>query len=609
MRIPTPEQEAVLNSQDRIKIVKAVPGAGKTWLVAELIKRELTENKTPFRLAALSFTRVGGEEIRKAMGYEIDAPHFVGTLDAFCFKYIVRPFLKLIFPKLAHPRLIPAEWEPNLWKERKNGINFRVEIEKKEFVNLFSATFIGEDEKDKSPIFSYKKRHTGLIVQLAKSSCDKIMEAKNKLWEKYGWLTHSDAAFLASKILGNKQYGLIIRTELIKKFSYIIVDELQDTSWFLGKSIFQMLSDTSVKGVLVGDPDQAIYEFNGARPDFFDRFIKLQDSRIFYLSNTRRCNAAACKVAKNFISLQQNFIPASQKGRAFLLSYNKIDSDIQKIQKLLQNYAGIKNMKIVARHTKTIEKITNFFVKKLPKLSSPFFNHLHQAVNNFRRGHQTKALTTVQVALKKEVFGYDMALDTELVEKGINLNVWKSICAEILLQANLEKKDETFEKWGERLKKYIKEAFSKIISVEISPRMPGGDNKTKLRHPYLVPIRTDAFQGKIPVQTVHSVKGETHDLTVFVCSDSSSKDECPSIVWWNDENREERRIAFVAVTRTRGNLIVCVSKDSMLRLQETRPSFTQSFDECMSIDEFINRVDSHAKAESDFLPTQIVETV
>jgi superfamily I DNA/RNA helicase len=84
------------------------------------------------------------------------------------------------------------------------------------------------------------------------------------------------------------------------------------------------------------------------------------------------------------------------------------------------------------------------------------------------------------------------------------------------------------------------------------------------------------------------VKGETHDLTVFVCPDPDQASRCPSVVWWSDaaEHQEERRIAFVAVTRTRGHLIVCVSAQCLARLRETRADFVKSF-ECMSIDDFI----------------------
>lgn len=110
VRMPTPEQAAVLNSPARVRVVRAAPGSGKTWLVAELIRRELQRwPRNGSGIAALSFTRVGGEEICKAVGYDLDHPHFVGTIDAFVFRHVVRPFLQRSRPGHASPRLIPAE--------------------------------------------------------------------------------------------------------------------------------------------------------------------------------------------------------------------------------------------------------------------------------------------------------------------------------------------------------------------------------------------------------------------------------------------------------------------------------------------------------------------
>ena len=129
MNTPTTEQQVALDSKARVRVVQAVPGSGKTWLVAELIRRELAQWRVGHGgIAALSFTRVGGEEIRRAVGHDLGHPHFVGTIDAFLFRFIVRPFLKQVFPTLAVPRLIPAEWEPHEWQKGANNTNFTVRV-------------------------------------------------------------------------------------------------------------------------------------------------------------------------------------------------------------------------------------------------------------------------------------------------------------------------------------------------------------------------------------------------------------------------------------------------------------------------------------------------
>ena len=81
MSTPTTEQQTIIDSQARVRVVRAVPGSGKTWLVADLIKKELAHwQPNHGGIAALSFTRVGGEEIRRAVGYELHHPHFVAQL-------------------------------------------------------------------------------------------------------------------------------------------------------------------------------------------------------------------------------------------------------------------------------------------------------------------------------------------------------------------------------------------------------------------------------------------------------------------------------------------------------------------------------------------------
>lgn len=105
----------------------------------------------------------------------------------------------------------------------------------------------------------------------------------------------------------------------------------------------------------------------------------------------------------------------------------------------------------------------------------------------------------------------------------------------------------------------------------------------------LAPSGLPSGQRSVPVTTVHGVKGETHDVTIFVCPDTNAE-HCPSTIWWSqdEKEREERRIAYVAMTRTQGDLILCVSDDCYGRLCESRKPFVDSF-ECMTVDEFVDR--------------------
>lgn len=600
MSTPTPEQASVLDDTARVRVVRAVPGSGKTWLVAELIKRELAKwTSRHSGIAALSFTRVGGEEIRRAVGYDLHHPHFVGTLDAFVFRFLVRPFLQQVRPEVALPRLIPADWAPERWRTGPKGVQWGVRPIAGPGVrslSILQSCFIGEENGDL--ILAHPKQYQSGLQRLSAEDARRVLEAKKHAWQKSGCMTHSDVAKFATEILADKVHGTTIRAELARRFPLIIVDELQDTGWFLGRCVLQLLAEPSVRGFLVGDPDQAIYEFNGARPDLFDRFTTINGAKQLSLGSTLRCGPAVCKVAEHLAELNRSIAPAPNRtGHAFLLSYSKLEADIAKLRAWLGRRSENSVVKMVARHTNTVQKITGRAVKEAPKLRSVPLNHLHRAVICFRQARKVTALAAAQAALEYAVFGHEGVTREELTGKGFSLAAWKRTGVEVLLTANSEVRGENFDAWGHRMVVYIEQRIADIFptnqdgSVMKKIKPPAGDAKGKMRQNYLpIPASQVAKESHVAVLTVHGVKGETHDLSVFVCPDVNQPDRCPSVVWWSadSQNQEERRIAFVAVTRTRGDLVVCVSDQCFARLQNTRAQFLKSF-ECMSIDDFLEK--------------------
>jgi hypothetical protein len=69
-----------------------------------------------------------------------------------------------------------------------------------------------------------------------------------------------------------RDYPAICRA-IARRFPEIIVDEAQDTSE-TQVAIIRALAAAGCDIALVGDPDQSIYDFNGARPDLFESFAK-----------------------------------------------------------------------------------------------------------------------------------------------------------------------------------------------------------------------------------------------------------------------------------------------------------------------------------------------
>jgi len=218
---------------------------------------------------------------------------------------------------------------------------------------------------------------------------------------------------------------------------------------------------------------------------------------------------------------------------------------------------------------------------------------MYRAVKAFRQGLNVRGLANARSAVERAVFGHEGVTDEELEEHKIDLGEWKALSIRCLLKCNALATSITFYDWqtaaGEMIDKEVS-AFGPPSSLsfqtgQLKPQRRNGWNSPSSDFLPSASASMPVMAG-VPVRTVHGVKGETHDVTVLVCRNSSKR--CPSIIWWSDDkkDREEKRIAYVAMTRTRSDLFVCVSDACYQRLMKTRTEFVSGF-ACMTIDEWI----------------------
>ncbi|MCB0766590.1 MAG: ATP-dependent helicase [Flavobacteriales bacterium] len=592
MNVPNEDQNGVLEDNARIRVVSAVPGSGKTWLVAELIRRELINwTSSEGGIAALSFTNVGGDEIRRAVGHDLDHPHFVGTLDAFLFRHVIRPFLPKVRPAWRPPRLIAADWEPFRWRKGPQNIELETGISSGpgRKIHLLDVAFVSENGG--LPVLAYKPHRDAPLSILSAEHTSTVLSAKKNLWEKTGWITHSDAAYLASWILGSAVAKNAILAEVTRRYPLIVVDELQDTGFFLGKCVLDLLTTPAVRGVLVGDPDQAIYEFNGARPDLFQKFFELDGATALSLRTTKRFGSTISLAAQQLNS-GTHISPESEKtGQCFLVTYTDMPSDVRALAAALAKHPNANRIRIIARQKSVVNTIAELKAKALPSLGSPGLAHVHYAVNSFNSGNANRALAQVRAAYERIVFGREGVEDELLSETGLDPIAWKEMCARSLQFARIEIPGETLGAWGDRMIAHMKESL--LAAKDDLPmstiRKVFTREANKERGPYLVHQSVGgADEMRVAVSTIHSVKGETHGMTVIICPHPSTEADCPSRLWWPaaGDIEEERRIAYVALTRSSGDVVLCISPNTMENLRRLRPEFVEQC-RSMTIAEYI----------------------
>jgi DNA helicase-2/ATP-dependent DNA helicase PcrA len=583
---PSEEQAAVLDnaSNARIRVVRSAPGSGKTWLVAEEMRRSLRGWKAKHEgIAALSFTNVANQEIREALGASPAHPHFTGTLDAFIFRYITQPFHLLHPGGLPPLQLIPAErakamGEAQQWT--RSSLNFQVGATAQEHAHLFLVDAFGMDGGEVR--FAAKWRPSGR-EEIPSCRRAAVTSAKRQAWRK-GFISHSDNALIAFEILQNR--GAEVRKLLLRRFSILIVDEFQDTGWFHGQILLNLFGDISSRGMIVGDPDQAIYEFNGATPALFESALSLPGAEGMDLPTSRRCPELICSIAQGLRSSGGALRACdSRPGEASLIEVPSAAEGASRI--LAAARAAFPNGKhvVLCRENTIVDACVGSSLEPGDRPGSPILKALHDAVLDFRGGKAKPAIESAESALLRAAFGSGVLRRTGSASENWRQGLLRRAAMRLLLEGHRSIEGESLLDWGNRMKERI---HSVVHSLEISG-LPDYTPQTVRAFRSSATSTVPAFPSTPPtdpetigrgsVRTIHGAKGETHSTTILCLPDPTTRSRCISHTWWSSESRhlEERRIAYVAMTRTNRRLILCVGPATLSRLRESRPAFVDQF--------------------------------
>ncbi|WP_017557075.1 UvrD-helicase domain-containing protein [Nocardiopsis baichengensis] len=269
--------------------LEACPGAGKTRVIVE---RHLTRPLSPRTgRAVVSFTRVAGAEIRRRCEAAerpdlVGPPHFVGTLDTFIWRHLVRPHLP-------RPATDGRTWKRlESWWEHPAARNGAVTLDDFRFdLDGWTGLHIGRAHLVKSLGAGEGGPSQGVLEAWASST----------LLELYGqgYITGDLLRDMALKNLETAGTGERIADLLTARFGELIVDEAQDCS-APDEGILARLAAAGLPMLLVRDPDQAIYAFREARwPDRGTRATRgaLPPGDTVRLTSNWRSSQVVCDLA------------------------------------------------------------------------------------------------------------------------------------------------------------------------------------------------------------------------------------------------------------------------------------------------------------------------
>jgi DNA helicase-2/ATP-dependent DNA helicase PcrA len=279
------EQKAVVLANTGVVCCTATAGSGKTFAMTKKVAYLISEGIRPERILCFTFTKKAGTELgdrlKNILSREDSSKVTVGTMHS-VFYSIVRKERMLLAPEYHNMKII-LEWQQKkLMKEAYDSV---VETMGRSGKNPFTA--YASISRAKNELLSPEL----LRKYLVNSKQEHLLWISN-VYAKYeaakkkeGFIDFDDMITMAYDLLCIES----VKAKWQKQWDYIMVDEFQDTNTAQAKLV-KILSEKAKLLFLIGDKNQAIYAFRGARPDYIEGIEKhYPDVVKMSLSTTYRC--------------------------------------------------------------------------------------------------------------------------------------------------------------------------------------------------------------------------------------------------------------------------------------------------------------------------------
>jgi DNA helicase-2/ATP-dependent DNA helicase PcrA len=287
----TPQREAVAAPTGNI-LVLAGAGSGKTRVLVHRIAWYIqTGEATPYGIMAVTFTNKAAAEMRGRIEQLLQQPvggMWVGT-----------------FHGLAH-RLLRAHWQeaglPQSFQILDSDDQFRTIRRVVRAMELDEAQFPPREAQ----WFINARKDDGLRPQHIENQGDHTLHQMIRIYQHYqetcersGLVDFAELLLRAHELFRDQSSVL---AHYRQRFRYVLVDEFQDTNILQYAWLRLLVGDTG-SIFAVGDDDQSIYSWRGARVENMQRISKdFANTKIIRLEQNYRSTATILNAANALIA-------------------------------------------------------------------------------------------------------------------------------------------------------------------------------------------------------------------------------------------------------------------------------------------------------------------
>lgn len=227
-----------------------------------------------------------------------------------------------------------------------------------------------------------------------------------------------------------------LRANVQEKYSYVMIDEFQDTNLAQGRLSRLVAEHHTNEGhpniMAVGDDDQTIYRFQGAELNNMREFVDMYSAKIIVLTNNYRSTQAILDASKKVIEHAESRLINLMDGLSKnLVSVNNTSSDIQhftyttdnhqysKIVEIVKKYSEQGSVAVLARYNNSLTAAVPFFKERGVDVNfeqqrnlfdDDIVNLLIQimgAINYLYQGDKSNADSIISELIRHEIWGIE----------------------------------------------------------------------------------------------------------------------------------------------------------------------------------------------------------
>ena len=298
------QKQAVMHLDGPLLIV-AGAGSGKTKVLTCRIANIIKEKKAfPNQILAVTFTNKAAKEMQirvsKILGSSATGLSWLGTFHSICAKLLRKHATAANLN--SNFTIIDTDDQIRLVKNICKAENIDVKQLAPRYILAIIDRWKNKGFYPDEVIINQKDIYEKTILPIYKIYQKKLLELNS--------CDFGDLILHTVKIL---EKNLDIREIYSKNFKYILVDEYQDTN-FIQSRWLNLLSERNKNICCVGDDDQSIYSWRGAEIKNFLEFDQIySDTKIIRLEQNYRSTQNILSVASNLISNNQNRVGKTLK--------------------------------------------------------------------------------------------------------------------------------------------------------------------------------------------------------------------------------------------------------------------------------------------------------